>query len=820
MNEDSVIDSSPIKKYGWSVKLNHIFPEKRSQGFMPTWHQLYPIIPLIFRYLIYTIKCYFKGKAPVMDYVKTMNGKQIYGVPIGGIGCGTIGRGFQGEFCRYQLTPGVYSYNIVAANQFIVTIRNENGKTIYQQVLSPRPQPRQELSCWKWQFPGWNAQYRALYPQSWTTYKILEHNIILTCHQISPVIPHNYKDSSVPGAAFVWSVENCGDEQKDVSITFTFKNGIGGQEDKAGGCWNESFSRSDVSGVQIHQFINDVSCTYAIGAKNQSNSSVSTMTWFDPCSNGEKIWQDLLEDGELCQGEKKSPKTKRGQETAAAVCVKLKVPSGATSRAEFALAWDMPKIRFFESSNIYKRFYTTYFGDDGLVADVLCKYVLDNFRNWIEWVDKWQSSVLDDLDLPDWYKSALFNETYFVSDGGTIWLTPFDANQLEPSDPRNEYGHFGYLEGHEYRMYNTYDVHYYASFTLAKLWPRLQEILQYDLMDSILKSDKTKQWELYDGSIEDRKVANSVPHDLGDPYEDPFIRINAYPIHDVSKWRDLNLKFVLQCYRDWKFFKKQQYIEDMWPKICTVMHVAEKWDTDHDGLIENGGSPDQTYDSWVMTGPSAYCCSLWVAALHCTKDIASELKDEKALHHYTQLFEKAKLAFEKKLWNGEYYNFDSASNPGAHTIMADQLCGLWYLRASGVQNEVFIDTHVKSALKKIFDFNVMKFKNGTIGAVNGMKPDGKVDMVTVQSEEVWTGVVYGLAALMMHEGMVEEAFKTAHGVYNVVYNIIGMGFETPEALYAEKWYRAIGYMRPLSIWALQHAWELRKRKNMVLLKFP
>ena len=31
-----------------------------------------------------------------------------------------------------------------------------------------------------------------------------------------------------------------------------------------------------------------------------------------------------------------------------------------------------------------------------------------------------------------------------------------------------------YLEGHEYRMYNTYDVHFYASFALIDLWPKLQ----------------------------------------------------------------------------------------------------------------------------------------------------------------------------------------------------------------------------------------------------------------------------------------------------------------------------------------------------------
>lgn len=30
-------------------------------------------------------------------------------------------------------------------------------------------------------------------------------------------------------------------------------------------------------------------------------------------------------------------------------------------------------------------------------------------------------------------------------------------------------------------MYNTYDVHFYASFALAMLWPKLQLSLQYDI---------------------------------------------------------------------------------------------------------------------------------------------------------------------------------------------------------------------------------------------------------------------------------------------------------------------------------------------------
>lgn len=40
-----------------------------------------------------------------------------------------------------------------------------------------------------------------------------------------------------------------------------------------------------------------------------------------------------------------------------------------------------------------------------------------------------------------------------------------------------------------------------------------------------------------------------------------------------------------------------------------------------------------------------------------------------------------------------------------------------------------------------------------MGAVNGMQPQGVPDKSSVQSDEVWVGVVYGLAATMIQEVM-------------------------------------------------------------------
>lgn len=86
---------------------------------------------------------------------------------------------------------------------------------------------------------------------------------------------------------------------------------------------------------------------------------------------------------------------------------------------------------------------------------------------------------------------------------------------------------------------------------------------------------------------------------------DPFILVNSYPIHDVSKWRDLNSKFILQTYRDALLREgslDQEFVQDMYDVCHAVMMKTITTAVNNDGLIVNGGTPDQTFDAWVMTG--------------------------------------------------------------------------------------------------------------------------------------------------------------------------------------------------------------------------
>ena len=66
---------------------------------------------------------------------------------------------------------------------------------------------------------------------------------------------------------------------------------------------------------------------------------------------------------------------------------------------------------------------------------------------------------------------------------------------------------------------------------------------------------------------------------------------------------------------------------------------------------------------------------------------------------------------------------------------------------------------IKKCLEKIHEFNVIKYGNGKRGAVNGMRPNGSVDITSLQSEEMWIGITDALASLMIYEVFNTSFFK-------------------------------------------------------------
>jgi non-lysosomal glucosylceramidase len=322
--------------------------------------------------------------------------------------------------------------------------------------------------------------------------------------------------------------------------------------------------------------------------------------------------------------------------------------------------------------------------------------------------------------------------------------------------------------------------------------------------------DPEKVRFLFSNQKGERKVRDVIPHDLGSPLEDPWFRINAYSAQDISRWKDLNSKFVLQIARDYFLTQDEDFLDDVWPAVKRAIGLMYRFDKDGDGMIENEGFPDQTYDVWSAKGPSAYCGGLWLACLQAGAALAEVMGDDYLVEEFKETYGRAQSVYENLLWNGAYYNYEASDSKHRDSIMADQLAGHWFSKACGLGGVVPED-HARSALETVFKYNVMGYEGGRLGAMNGMRPDGALDRTGMQSLEIWTGTTFAVAAALLQAGLTDMAFETARGVYNMVYEDYGLWFQTPEALSANESVRAISYMRPLAIWAIQ--WELERRDD-------
>ncbi|CAD6199979.1 unnamed protein product [Caenorhabditis auriculariae] len=818
---------------GWNARGDREPPCPRVRPFFPRLKHAFALIPLAFRLCVYTISEWWNGRAPFIDIFHAM-----WHFSYAGIGCGSIGTDYRGAFGRFSLLPGIKEQMTpnVKADNFIVTLHSLEGALIYQSLLSCAKFRRGELSSWQTMNPK-NIRYRGLYPRAWREFRLDETGVTIVCEQLSPVIVNNYEDSSLPVTNFKFHVINETHKPLKVSITFTFRNGTGQRKwQSEGWCRSQRIQNHVGSGLTLAHTINETPITYAIMAENFQNQKISTDR-FDPSSDGSSFYKTLGKSGNLLDS--RSSTQYQARELGVAVCVEKIVSPRDMENIMFTLVWHMPEVMFGAKQRKYRRRYTRFFPGicEHRVAEDIATYSLSKNGDWQREIEAWQSPILDDEKLPAWYRSALFNELYYVTDGGTVWFEYDESwSEMEPSMSEltkkhmKEYGRFGYLESWEYFMMNTYDVHFYACWALLKNWPNIEISLQLDFADQICRVDSTKMMSMVEGESSQTKKFSRVPHDLGHPMAEPWIHINSYMLHDSSEWRDLNLKYVIGCWRDWKFVGKDdaQAMEQLEMFYSTSKLVLDsaltEWDvgrtpgwdradvwpemssiSDNDGMIENSGHADQTYDIWRMTGTSAYCGSLWLAALTMFVAMARRLRKEQDVQAYSTLLKRATVSFIDKLWNGSCFSFDEDPK-NADVVMADQLAGFWALALSREQFPIEKEMLI-SSLKTIYETNVMSYQNGQLGAVNGKKTSGNVDSSSIQSEEVWTGIVYSVSSMMVEMHLLDEAFETSHGLHNSLWNRYPLQYQTPEAITSFGMYRAIGYMRPLSIWAIQHSLE-------------
>jgi non-lysosomal glucosylceramidase len=755
------------------------------------------------------------GRKPALARSGMIDDGYWQGAPVGGFGSGTFSRTYRGDFARWHIKGGVHKYQTVWTNQFAMYQKPEGGEAVAQVLTSAHPEGGM-LGTWKWDYPAGAGDYYALYPKSWYDYRWDKFPAHVVLEQFSPVLPNNYRESSYPVAVYRWHAENPTDKPVTVSVLLSWTNMLGWFRDFGPDMKNsldhgnrnrfvdEAGVNGHVKGIvfdRVHPkgVQDDFDGQWAIAAVESPGVDISYQTTYVPYAGGQEVWGPFSKDGRLASDNQAWISS--GEPLAAAIAVRFTLQPGEKRVVPMTISWDMPIVQFGSGRKWY-RHYTDFYGTTGTNAWKIAKDGLQSAGKWSDELDAWQAKYVNDESKPEWYRGELFNEMYILTDGGSFWGRPVGSDQKTPAT-------FAFMECFDYPYYATLDVRFYGSMPLVKFWPDLdkQELRQFadtvpeDLTDKYLWIWKSQHTQSLQFRL--RKAKGAVPHDLGVPQEDPFKLPNAFSWQNTNDWKDLNSKFVLMIYRDYVFTGKKDlaFLKYTWPAVQEALDHLRQYDRIGDGLPQGDNYPDQTYDEWIVQGDSAYSGGLWLASLRAAQEIARALADNASATKYQGWFAKGQKAYIDKLWTGEYFRYDTMSEY-RDNIQADQLAGQWYANMNGLGDLVPRDMQVK-ALKKIYDFNVMKFGNGEMGAVNGIAPDGKLVTTNEQVQEVWTGTTFGAAALMLSVDLKDEGFRTAWGVYHTTYETQGYWFRTPEAWDVTGHYRASMYMRPAAIWAME-----------------
>jgi non-lysosomal glucosylceramidase len=777
-------------------------------------------------------------------YASNLDDGPNHGMPLGGFGAGCIGRAPDGSINLWHLDGGEHWFGTLPDCQFALYESDGEQRRAHALAVKPavdasRPEAGEPLPAWDW-YPASTPErrtgtYAARYPLSWTSYEGV-FAAQVGCQAFSPLLPGDYQRSSYPVAVFVWTLHNPTRKALDLSLLLSWRNTTGwfSNTDPAAavhfrddgspehnyvpaigssrGQRNRWVDHGTLKGVLLEGERSTpigegqgqwcVATDAGLEARHPGLTIQRCSRW-NPAGDGAELWEPFARDGSI--PDSNNDRASRDNDPAsAALAVRCRLEPGETLEIPLVISWDLPVTAFATGTRCLRR-YTDFFGAEGQAATAIAAEALAHWHDWHAAIEAWQRPVLERSDLPEPLRMALFNELYDLASGGSLW------SAATADDP---VGRFGVLECLDYAWYESLDVRLYGSFALLQLWPELDKSVLRSFARAIPAADPTPRpigWYFTQGKgrVEAaRKVAGATPHDLGAPNERPWDASNYTAYQDCNLWKDLASDFVLQVWRTFKLAPSGEdlrFLADCWPAAVQALRYLKTFDANNDGLPDNGGAPDQTFDDWPLKGVSAYCGALWIAALEAALAMGQRLQLELGLdtsgeqRQFSGWLEQSRANFDRLLWNGEHYNIDAES--GTPVVMADQLCGDFYARLLELP-AVVADERARSSLKAVKEACFERFEGGRLGVANGLRRDGTpLDPNGTHPLEVWTGINFGLAAYYRLMGETDTALAITGAVVGQVYGG-GLQFRTPEAITAVNTFRACHYLRAMAIWAL------------------
>ena len=651
------------------------------------------------------------------------------------------------------------------------------------------------------QLPGVKAtEFVGEYPIAQVRYLDGELPLKVELEAYCPFVPLNPKDSGLAAVIFTFTIENAADQTLDVSLLATLQNGVS---------WD---GLSLISGVECPCYGYNHNNVVHLGELTAIDMGTAHLPEDDPhfgqmtlatlnrkvtylCEwdSLDGLWQDFTDDGQLANWEDSTPSA-LGRTWNGALTVSARLLPHEQTQVTFVLTWYFPNryVNWDQSGlgiadrrskfwlgNHYSRWFDSSLG--------VAEYIGNNLDRLREETHRFRDTFYNST-LPSYLLDAIGSQISTIRTPTCLWI---------------EDGKFYGFEGCCGASTTHCSLSGCCPLNCTHVWN--YEMALSKLFPSLERTMRETDLEVQ------QHPSGYIPHRTVLPLYLPRVwdRQIGGPANPAL---DGELGTVLKAYREYRTCGDADWLGRMWPHLRLLMdYILEEHDPDGDGIIE--GEQPNTYDISIY-GANTFIGTLFLAALRAAEEMARLQGEEETAQRYHERYERGRPRLDARLWNGEYFiqDVDLDRYPdqnwglGCHS---DQLLGQWWAHVLDL-GYVLPEEHVKSAAKAILDHNYRKGFQGHVqrprafvcddeeGLLNCSWPrGGRPKVPTLYSDEVWTGIEYEVAALLLFEGFVEEGLQIVkavrdrqNGTRRSPWNEVECGDH---------------YVRPMSSWALLEA---------------
>jgi len=595
---------------------------------------------------------------------------------------------------------------------------------------------------------------------------------------LSPFIPHNDRDSSMPVAMFEIEIINTTTGPLDYTLAGTL-----GNHGSNSGVHTFS-SQGGISSLHLMSSNQDLPLTQCGDLCIATDAADVACTrhhfrgqWFDDLA---VFWKDFCRPGRLPERHYDQPRQSRHmglQPEHGTIGARVTVPVGERRKVRFVMSWSFPH------GDVYWAWRDK---PDGPIPDKPTPH----WRNYYatQWADS-RASAEDALKRWDELttKTLAFRDGLFAS---TLPVEIVDAASATLALLRTatvirlEHGELWGWEGQ-----HTKDGSCEGSCT--HVWNYQQAVaFLFPALERTLRETEFTYNQLPNGGLTFRQ---KLP--LGSGFD------------VIGPCADGHFGSVVKTYRDWRLSGDTDWLRRYWPHVRRAVAYAwssdnpDRWDPGETGILS--GRQHHTLDMELF-GPNSWLASMYVAALTAAAAMAEAVGDQAFAEKCARLGKQGADFISNTLFNGRWFvqaidlgdkrvlaEFDNGRKAGvlADSItqaywsgehgelkyqigdgcLADQILGQWHTELSGLGG-ILDREKVKIALAAVFANNFRPSLEDHFnpcrnyafedegGLLLATYPPGVRQPVVAApyAEEVWTGLEYMLASHLIMQGMVDE----------------------------------------------------------------